>query len=78
MDNILKTYNLSKKFKNFYAVDNLNMTIEKGDIYGFLGENGAGKTTTIRMIMGLIKSTSGEIELFSRKYPVKIKIYFKE
>lgn len=73
MDNILKTYNLSKKFKNFYAVDNLNMTIEKGDIYGFLGENGAGKTTTIRMIMGLIKSTSGEIELFSQKVSSKNK-----
>lgn len=73
MDNILKTYNLSKKFKNFYAVDNLNMTIEKGDIYGFLGENGAGKTTTIRMIMGLIKSTSGEIELFSQKISGKNK-----
>lgn len=73
MDNILKTYNLSKKFKNFYAVDNLNMTIEKGDIYGFLGENGAEKTTTIRMIMGLIKSTSGEIELFSQKISGKNK-----
>lgn len=73
MDNILKTYNLSKKFKNFYAVDNLNITIEKGDIYGFLGENGAGKTTTIRMIMGLIKSTSGEIELFSQKVSSKNK-----
>ncbi|AKN31004.1 bacitracin ABC transporter ATP-binding protein [Clostridium carboxidivorans P7] len=67
MENILKTYNLTKEFKNFSAVKNLNMTIQKGDIYGFLGENGAGKTTTIRMIMGLIKTTSGEIELFSEK-----------
>lgn len=73
MDNILKTCNLSKKFKNFYAVNNLNMTIKKGDIYGFLGENGAGKTTTISMIMGLIKSTSGEIELFSQKVSSKNK-----
>lgn len=67
MNNILKTYNLTKEFKNFSAVKNLNMTIQKGDIYGFLGQNGAGKTTTIRMIMGLIKATSGEVELFSEK-----------
>lgn len=67
MESILKTYNLTKQFKNFTAVNNLNMVIKKGDIYGFLGENGAGKTTTIRMIMGLVKSTSGEVELFSQK-----------
>lgn len=71
MDKILKTYNLTKKFKNFCAVDNLNMTIKQGDIYGFLGENGAGKTTTIRMIMGLMKKTDGEIELFSQKFSNK-------
>ncbi|OAA87541.1 ABC transporter ATP-binding protein [Clostridium coskatii] len=67
MDDILKTYNLTKEFKHFCAVKNLNIHIKKGDIYGFLGQNGAGKTTTIRMIMGLIKPTSGEIELFSEK-----------
>lgn len=67
MEYILKTYNLTKEFKNFSAVKNLNMDIKKGEIYGFLGQNGAGKTTTIRMIMGLIKATSGEIELFSQK-----------
>ena len=67
MDDILKTYNLTKEFKNFCAVKNLNIHIKKGDIYGFLGQNGAGKTTTIRMFMGLIKPTSGEIELFSEK-----------
>ncbi|OAA86032.1 ABC transporter ATP-binding protein [Clostridium ljungdahlii] len=67
MDDILTTYNLTKEFKSFCAVKNLNIHIKKGDIYGFLGQNGAGKTTTIRMIMGLIKPTSGEIELFSEK-----------
>ncbi|OOM16396.1 ABC transporter ATP-binding protein [Clostridium saccharobutylicum] len=67
MDYILRTYNLTKEFKKFSAVKNLNMNIKQGEIYGFLGENGAGKTTTIRMIMGLIKATSGEIELFSEK-----------
>ncbi len=67
MNQILKTYNLTKEFKNFSAVKNLNLNIKQGDVYGFLGQNGAGKTTTIRMIMGLIKPTSGEIELFSQK-----------
>ncbi|WP_026886781.1 ABC transporter ATP-binding protein [Clostridium beijerinckii] len=66
MDYILRTHNLNKKFKNFSAIKNLNMNIKQGEIYGFLGENGAGKTTAIRMIMGLIRPTAGEIELFSQ------------
>lgn len=71
MDNVLRTYDLSKDFKKFSAVKNLNMNIKQGDIYGFLGENGAGKTTTIRMIVGLMKRTHGEIELFSEKFTSK-------
>lgn len=67
MEYVLRTHNLSKEFKKFTAVSNLNMNIKRGEIYGFLGENGAGKTTTIRMIMGLIKSSTGEIEIFSEK-----------
>lgn len=67
MEYVLRTHNLSKEFKKFAAVSNLNMNIKRGEIYGFLGENGAGKTTTIRMIMGLIKESTGEIELFSEK-----------
>ncbi|SFB07960.1 ABC transporter ATP-binding protein [Clostridium frigidicarnis] len=67
MECILKTYNLTKQYKDHRVVDNANITIEKGDIYGFLGENGAGKTTTMRMIMGLIKPTDGSIELFGEK-----------
>ncbi len=66
MDYILKTYNLSKKYKDTTAVDNVNMTIKKGDIYGFIGKNGAGKTTLIRMITGLIKPTSGTVEIFGQ------------
>ena len=61
---VLKTYNLCKKYKDQMAVDNVSMTIRKGDIYGFIGQNGAGKTTLIRMITGLAHRTSGEIELF--------------
>lgn len=61
---VLKTYNVSKKYGNQLAVDNINMTINKGDTYGFIGQNGAGKTTLIRMITGLVHRTNGEIELF--------------
>lgn len=61
---VLKTYNVSKKYGNQFAADNINMTINKGDIYGFIGQNGAGKTTLIRMITGLVHRTNGEIELF--------------
>ena len=64
MESILKISNLSKKYGEEYAVQNLNMHITQGDVYGFLGQNGAGKTTTIRMILGLIKPTSGYVELF--------------
>jgi len=64
MESILKISNLSKKYGEEYAVQNLNMHITQGDIYGFLGQNGSGKTTTIRMILGLIKPTSGYVELF--------------
>ncbi|MGH4122723.1 MAG: ABC transporter ATP-binding protein [Clostridium sp.] len=60
---VLKTHNISKKYGNQVAVNNVNMTVEKGQIYGFIGKNGAGKTTLIRMITGLIHRTSGEIEL---------------
>ena len=62
-DIILKTHNISKKFGEQVAVKNVNMTIKKGDIYGFIGRNGAGKTTLIRMITGLININSGELEL---------------
>lgn len=62
-DIVLKTHKLCKKYGGELAVNNVSMTINKGDIYGFIGRNGAGKTTLIRMITGLIHKTSGEIEL---------------
>lgn len=62
-DVILKTYNITKKYGNQIAVNNVNMTIKKGEIYGFIGQNGAGKTTLIRLITGLIHKTNGDIEL---------------
>lgn len=66
MEYILKTSGLTKKYKLHTAVDGISISLKKGEIYGFLGQNGAGKTTTIRMIMGLIKPTSGRIELFGK------------
>ncbi len=45
---VIKTFNLTKKFKNFTAVQNISIKVESGEIYGFVGLNGAGKTTTIR------------------------------
>ena len=61
---ILSTTNLTKKYGEHVAVDNINIRIKKGIVYGFLGPNGAGKTTTIRMLLGLIKSTSGSANIF--------------
>jgi bacitracin transport system ATP-binding protein len=77
MEYVLRTHNLTKEFKKFSAVSHVNMNIKQGDIYGFLGENGAGKTTTIRMIMGLIKATSGEVELFSQMQSRKNRELYK-
>lgn len=57
----LRAENLSKKFGNFLAVDNVSATIEKGEVFGFLGPNGAGKTTSIKMITGLLKADSGNV-----------------
>ncbi|MBN1300314.1 MAG: ABC transporter ATP-binding protein [Melioribacteraceae bacterium] len=58
---MLQIKSLSKKFESFTAVDNITLSINPGDLYGFLGPNGAGKTTTIKMIVGLYAPSSGEI-----------------
>nr|WP_218652816.1 ABC transporter ATP-binding protein [Paenibacillus sp. 79R4] len=63
---VIQTKGLTKKYRARAAVNQLNLEIKKGDIYGFLGPNGAGKTTTIRMLLGLIKPTSGSISIFGR------------
>lgn len=64
--NIIQTRNLSKKYKDGFAVNSLNMTLEQGAIYGLIGQNGAGKTTLIRMLMGLVRPTSGEIAIWEK------------
>ncbi|HVN48813.1 MAG TPA: ABC transporter ATP-binding protein [Bacteroidota bacterium] len=58
---MIELSNVKKKFGEFTAVDNLSLTIPKGEFFGFLGPNGAGKTTTIKMIVGLFAPTAGEI-----------------
>lgn len=61
---ILKTYNISKKYKKNLVVDNVSISIKRGDIYGFIGQNGAGKTTIMKMITGLVNPSEGYIEIF--------------
>jgi len=60
---MLKLTNLTKKFGNFTAVNNINLEIKAGDFFGFLGQNGAGKTTTIKMITGLYTPTLGTVHI---------------
>lgn len=61
---ILTTKDLTKIYLKVPAVDHVSMTVNQGDIYGFIGANGAGKTTFMRMVCGLVRPTGGEIELF--------------
>ncbi len=65
MEYILETNNLEKKYKNFKAISNFNMHLEKGAIYGLIGKNGAGKTTFIRIICGLQKPTKGTYKIYN-------------
>lgn len=64
MEYVLRTKSLTKKFGSKIAVNAVDMNVAKGDIYGFIGRNGAGKTTAMKLILGLLNATEGEIELF--------------
>jgi len=64
MNVALSTKGLSKHYGSFAALDNLDLELKKGEVLGYLGPNGSGKTTTIRAILGLIKPTSGSVEIF--------------
>lgn len=66
-ETVIRAADLRKVYRGRAAVDQLNLNIGKGQIYGFLGPNGAGKTTTIRMLLGLIKPTSGSIDIFGQE-----------
>lgn len=64
MDTVIQTTGLTKKYGPTTALDQLDIVIQKGEVIGYLGPNGAGKTTTIRLLLGLIKSTSGQAQIF--------------
>lgn len=64
METVLRTTALTKQYRSVCAVNQVSLSIEKGDIFGFIGENGAGKTTFMRMVCGLIYPTDGQLELF--------------
>jgi ABC-2 type transport system ATP-binding protein len=64
MPPVITVNHLSKYYQDIKAVDDISFTVNKGDVYGFLGQNGAGKSTTIRMLLTLIQPTAGTIEIF--------------
>lgn len=67
MKNIIDIKNLTKSYGKSRGIINLNLTVEKGDFFGFMGPNGAGKSTTIRTILGLIKPNNGSIHMFNNE-----------
>ncbi len=66
MNHPVQTTGLTKRYGRTLAVDDLSITVQRGEVYGFLGPNGAGKTTTLRMLLGLIRPTSGSLRLLGR------------
>src|SRR4051812_49443593 len=66
---MIRTHHLTKRFGRVFAVDGLDLDVQEGDVYGFLGPNGSGKTTTVRMLLGLVLATSGTVELLGRPMP---------
>ena len=69
MTAVISTRGLVKRYGRLRAVDGIDLEVQSGDVYGFLGANGSGKTTTVRMLLGLVLPTSGEIELLGERMP---------
>lgn len=69
MDYIITTEQLTKKYKNFTAVDHVSLHIRRGSIYGFLGPNGAGKSTTMKLLLGLTAPTTGRFLIDGKQFP---------
>lgn len=65
-DAVLETEGLTKRYKRRVVVNKLSLKVERGDIYGFLGQNGAGKSTTMRMVLGLVRPSSGSVRLLGQ------------
>lgn len=61
---VLETIELTKRFGNFTALNEVSMSVEEGEVYGFIGPNGAGKSTTIRLLLGMLRATSGQSTIF--------------
>ncbi len=76
MEFIIKTRNLTKKYGQEISVNNVNLNIPKGSVYGFLGPNGAGKTTTMKMILGLVHKTTGSIEILGEQITDKNRLKY--
>jgi bacitracin transport system ATP-binding protein len=66
-DVILRTRDLAKTYGRLRAVEGVDLTVRRGEVYGFLGRNGAGKTTTIRLLLALVKPTAGSVEMFGQR-----------
>ena len=73
MKPIIECRSLTKKYGDFYALDNLNLTLSRGEIIGLLGPNGSGKTTLIKLLNGLLTLTSGEIYIDGEPLGIKTK-----
>ena len=78
MDYIITTKQLTKKYKDFVAVNDISLHIPKGSIYGFLGPNGAGKSTTMKMLLGLTAPTKGSFTIDGKRFPVDRLAILKE
>ena len=68
MKEIVKTTDLTKRYGDLCPVNHLDLSVKEGKIYGFLGPNGAGKSTTLKMLLGLVHPTAGEIDLFGQRF----------
>jgi len=68
-DTLIQTHALTKRFGRVTAVEDLHLEVKEGDLFGFLGPNGSGKTTTVRMLLGLVYPTSGEMQLLGSPMP---------
>lgn len=71
---IVKTCSLTKSYGSVCCVNDLNMSVRQGQVYGFLGPNGAGKSTTLKMLLGLVHPTRGEIDLFGKRMNKKSRL----
>lgn len=69
MSTVIATRGLAKQYGRVHAVDGIDLDVRAGDVYGFLGANGSGKTTTVRMLLGLVLPTRGEIDLLGERMP---------